>query len=170
MAKGIWVDGTKIKKIWVDQQKIKKVWVDTTLVWSSEPEWGSWSGWSTTPVSANENRQVETKTQHRYQAYASFQQKANKHFQKCNLPNRADICPHACRYVPAGSFENWYEYWDYDKSWNCYGWYWKTVQDWGYNGTIGASSGWVDGDASDTSTYRVVERRTLYRYRDNLNA
>lgn len=168
MARGIWHDQQKIRKIWVDDKKIRKVWVDTILVWSAEPEWGAWSDWSTNPVSANENRQVETRVQHRYQSYGPYQKKANKQFQRCALPNRADICPHACRYVPKGSFDNWWEHHG-GSDYYCYGWYWETVQEWGYNGVIGGSSGWVDGDAQTTGTYRVVEKRTLYRYRDNLN-
>lgn len=35
MARGIWYDGTKIKKIWYDTTAIKKVWYDTTLVWTA---------------------------------------------------------------------------------------------------------------------------------------
>lgn len=168
MAKGIWVNDTKIKKVWVNQQKIRKVWVGTTLVWSSEPEWGAWSNWTTTPIAAHENRQVETREQHQYQVYGNFKQKAHKQFQRCALPNRAQICPHACRYVPAGSFDNWWEDHGGGKYY-CYGWYWKTIQEWGYNGVIGATSDWVDGAGANSGTYRVTARQTLYRYRDNLN-
>lgn len=35
MAKGIFVDNTKVKKIYVDNAKIKKVYVDNTLMWTS---------------------------------------------------------------------------------------------------------------------------------------
>lgn len=34
-----------------------------------KPEWGAWSEWSTTPVSASSTRQVETKTQYVYYHY-----------------------------------------------------------------------------------------------------
>lgn len=170
MARGIWVDGSAIKKIWVDGSAIKKVWVGTELVWTSEPEWGAWSGWSTTPVTANDNRQVETKTQHTYQTYGDYATTAQKIFKDCWTGSQriTDCDKRNCR--PAGSL------WAYQGDWvnnrgkyNCHGGYSTTTTGWGYNGTLDAVSGWVDGAGSTTSTYRVVSTQTLYRYRDNLN-
>lgn len=170
MAKTLWVGVNKIKKVWVGLFSIKKIWIGTTLVWTSEPEWGAWSNWTTTLIAANENRQVETKPQHTYQTYGEYPSTDQKIFKDCWTGSQriTDCSSRNCR--PAGCL------WAYQGDWvnnrgkyNCHGGYATVKTTWGYNGVEEAVSGWVDGSGYTNSTYRVISTRTLYRYRDNLN-
>ena len=75
-----------------------------TLVGTSD-EWGNWSGWSDTAVSANSNRQVETRrveataayTQYRYGAWVSG---SKRHF-----------CPQAAKSYYGGTWTKQYSAW-----------------------------------------------------------
>lgn len=177
-----WVDVkecfAKVNNSWVQVKevysKINGQWVRT---WIKEILWGAWSQWfdyEINPIA--EKRQVESQRQHKYQNYSRCTFGEYSARRPCwdtvaNSPgDRCSKCD-----VP-GRFKN--EWGHYRGSWlrpqwkayECLAMTEVTKDAWNYNGVKDAKSGWTAGEgSSNTSTYRVTDKRTAWRYRDRIN-
>lgn len=182
----------KVNNNWVDVKevfsKVNNVWVPTAEVWSKidgkwvrtwvkEIIWGSWSKWYDYEIKEiPEQRQVQSEQQHKYQNYSMCTYGENSARRACwdkNANSPGDRCS-KCD-VP-GRFKN--EWGHYRGSWwrpqwnayECIASVEVTKNAWNYNGVKDAKSDWTSGGgSSNTSTYRVTDRRTAWRYRDRTN-
>ena len=186
MAKGIKykIDGVwhnvaqpyyKIDGVW---HKPIQVWYKIDGVWHSSwtsggtyGEWSQWYDYEITPIEGV--REVQSEQQYQCQTYSDASYNETSARRPCvdKNPNSAgDRC--AKCHIPQQNKTEFAHYrgsW-WRPQWNSYECIAsKTVNKtgWGYNGILDNHSGWLSGDGgADTSTYRVTNRRTAWRYRE----
>lgn len=151
-------------------EQVQKLIYDSDILWQNDPIWGNWSSWSTTKIEPIEGqRQVETKIQKRYQVYDSYPFENSKIIGDCYTTGSHNC--ETCTRRPnggGGCYGWWRGSWiNNNGKYYCHGAYKDYRDGWGYNSIGNAVSDWLDNAPSGNT--RVVENRTLYRYRVRIN-
>ena len=161
---------------------------------STDVSYGSWSSWSTTPVSASSTRDVQTQTvqigtRYRMGHYCTGNVEGARYLTWPTNQSSNEIFNKHCVYHELGSFDSLSSFTQQDGGYRgercsntCYLWYIMSTQgvyetQYRYRSIqytyryryYGDWSSWTDGSQSGSSS-KEVQTRTMYRYRDRTSS